>query len=193
MKSFMVKTTALIVLMACFIACVSVASAAKMPENMIVDEEQWQAWKSSNNCGLTSFSRVGSKELDFTYTLPSGQESSHKKVEFVFKDKDDAPLENVEMYYYVYDGCIEYLGLWTEKESVFKSKDFREACIRLMMSYNVHYDSESQSVVLNITRKRAEEVVDYCLKNIEHCLVDDMRIRVIRDKEDKYYSFHMEY
>lgn len=168
--------------------------AENAPEGMIIDEEQWKAWKVSGQCKLFPFMGAA-REAGYTFTVPWGQsDSDHKTVSFVFKDGDSKrTLDNVEMYYGVTDQAIIYTGLWTDDESVFKSEDFKEACIRLMLGYNIHYDSETESPVLNLTRERAEEVVSYCLDNIEHCLVDDMRIRVLREADRDYYSFHMEY
>lgn len=167
----------------------------KLPENMIIDEAQWEAWKASRKCTLYLF--MGAcEEAGFTYSLPGGQnKSTHKTCRFVFQGgtKDGVSLKNVEMYYYVENQEIIYLGLWTSDITIFESADFKEACVRLMLGYNIHYDSKAEKAVLNLSRERANEVVAYCLDNIEHCLVDNMRIRVIRDQEDDYYSFHMEY
>jgi len=166
-----------------------------VPSNMIIDEVQWEAWTSKNKCKLFPFMGAG-KQAGFSFTIPSGQaNSSHKKCSFIFNEGewDNTSLKNVEMYYGVEDQTILYTGLWTEDKDIFESQQFKEACIRLMLGYNIHYDSNIEDTVLNLSHERAEEVVSYCLKNVEHCLVDDMRIRVIRDEEDPYYSFHMEY
>ncbi len=165
-----------------------------IPEGMIIDEEQWEAWKSVGNCTLMPFTRAG-EEAGYSLMLPTGQgDSDHKTIDFIFKDGENSrKLENAELYYGVTDQKIVYTGIWTEDEGVFKSDDFKEACVRLMLGYNIHFDSETNSAVLNLTRERAEEIVDYCLENVEHCLVDDMRIRVLQEAERNYYSFHMEY
>lgn len=164
-----------------------------MPDGMIIDEDEWEAWKSENICALFPFMSAG-KEAGYSFTVPSGQaNSAHKTVQFIFKDGEHT-LEKAEMYYGVENQKIEYTGLNTEDESIFISDEFKEACIRLMLSYNIHYDSGKSEAVLNLTRERAESIVNYCFdNNIEHCLIDDMRIRIIRNSEEKYYGFHMEY
>lgn len=169
-------------------------ASANAPKGMIIDEDEWEAWEPAGKCKLFPFMGAGD-EAGFSFTVPSGQaDQEHKTVSFIFKDGESSrTLENVEMYYDVKDQTIYYTGLWTESEEVFKSEDFKEACIRLMLGYNIHFDSETKSAVLNLSRERVEEVVDYCLENIEHCLVDDMRIRVLREADRNYYSFHMEY
>lgn len=169
-------------------------AAENAPEGMIIDEEQWEAWRPSGKCKLFPFMGAGD-EAGFSFTVPSGQaDQQHKTVSFIFIDGESKrTLEDVEMYYDVEDQTVYYTGLWTESEEVFMSDDFKEACIRLMLGYNIHFDSETKSAVLNLTRERAEEVVNYCLDNVEHCLVDDMRIRVLREADRSYYSFHMEY
>ena len=57
------------------------------------------------------------------------------------------------------------------------------------MAYNIRF--ENGEPILNLTKERAREIVDYSIDNAEHCLADNMRIRVVR--EDGYYSFHLEY
>lgn len=175
-------------------ASLSEYAAENVPEGMIIDEEQWEAWKPALKCALMPFTRAGN-EAGYTLTVPTGQgDSNHKTISFIFKDGDSSrTLENAEMYYGVKDQMIEYTGICTEDESVFKSDDFKEACIRLMLGYNIHFDSDTKSAVLNLTRERAEEIVNYCLENVDHCLVDNMRIRVLREPDRNYYSFHMEY
>lgn len=161
-----------------------------MPDGMIINESKWDAWESTNNCMLFPFMDTG-EQAGFEFTMPLGQgNSKQKNVDFVFAN--GKTLKNVEMYYGVEDQKILYTGLWTEDKNAFLSKDFREACIRLMLGYNIHYDD---GAVMNLTRDRAEEIVDFCLKNqeAEHCLVDNMRIRVLREDEKPYYSFHLEY
>lgn len=112
----------------------------------------------------------------------------------MFKDGEDLkPLEDVEFYYCVENQQIVYTGLSTEFESIHKSDKFREACIRLILGYNSTYNKDTDSTTPNITRERAEEIVNFCLDNQIKCVVDDMRISVIEMPEDNYYSFHMEY
>lgn len=185
----------IVLVLAIMMTAVSHIAMAEMPENMIVDEAQWEEWEASGKCKLFPFMGAG-KEVGFSYTIPKGQsDSAHKKCSFVFQggNKDGESLKKVEMYYGVQDQTIVYLGLWTENEEIFKSEDFREACIRLMLAYNNHFDKDAGKAVLNLSRERAEELVEYCLDKIEHCVVDDMRIRVIRNQADNYFSFHMEY
>ena len=165
------------------------------PDGMILDEEEWEAWTPGGKSKLIPFMKAGD-EAGFTFTVPTGQaDSDHKTVSFIFEDNDSRhTLQNVEMYYGVKDQTVDYVGLWTEDENIFKSEDFREACIRLMLGYNIHFDSDTNSAVLNLTRERVEEIVNFCFdSNVEHCLVDGMRIRVLREPDRNYYSFHMEY
>ena len=167
---------------------------ANIPEGMIIDEEQWEAWKPTGKCYIFPFMDAGN-EAGYEFTIPFGQgDSNHKTVDFVFIEGENTrTFKNVEMYYGVKDQRMDYVGIWTPDEDIFNSEDFKEACIRLLLSYNIHFDQEKNAPVLNLSRDRAEEIVSYCLDNVEHCLVDNMRIRVIRKAEEPYYSFHMEY
>lgn len=62
-------------------------------------------------------------------------------------------------------------GWKRNNESIYYSDDFREACIRLMLGYNIHYDNNADEAVLNLTRERAEEIVNYCFDNdVKHWL-----------------------
>lgn len=173
----------------------SEAALANLPEGMSLDETEWENWEAENTCSLSAF-MTSYENAGFTFSIPKGQKSDHKTVSFSFIDGDDTrSLENVEMYYCPIDQEVTYTGLWTEDESVFKSDDFREACIRLMLGYNIRYDSATKTFAPNMTRERAEEIVNYCLdNNIEHCLADDMRIRSTRSTEEgnSKYTFHME-
>ncbi len=160
-----------------------------MPEGLSVNETEWENWESEKGCNLFNFMCAGD-QAKYTFALVGGQEDDHKICSFIFDNGDE--LENAELYYGVSNQQILYVGLWTEKEKVYKSDDFKEACIRMMLSYNVSYDDSIDDVALNLTRERAEEIVNFCFDNkIEHCLVDGMRIRMIRDED--YYSFHIEY
>lgn len=166
-----------------------------MPSGMILDEDKWQAWQLIKPCTLYSFVKA-SKKADFTFSMESGQQEHHKVCTFLFKDGDVLRnLEQSEFYYGIENQEIIYTGLSTNNESTYLSNDFREACIRLMMGYNLNFDSDTKQSLLNLTRERAEEIVNYCFENnIKHCLIDNMRIRLIRnDFNDNYYSFHMEY
>ena len=190
MKNLIYRFAAMMVMVICLSMFAVVAYGDQMPDNMVIDEAQWEAWSPQGKCDVFTFMRTANNN-DFSYSIPSGQSASHKKASFIFNDKGHKQLGNTEMYYGISKGNIEYVGLWTEKKSIFQNKDFTEACIRLMMAYNIHFDSEQREYVSNLTRKEAEAVVNYCLKNVEHCLVGDLRIRVVQ--QDDYYSFHMEH
>lgn len=196
-KQFQIISVLLLSILIVFFASTVVAETINTapPTDMIVDETQWEEWSASEKCKLFPFMSAG-KQAGFTFSIPSGQsDSSHKTCTFVFVggDKDNTSLKKAEMYYCVVDQTILYLGLCTEDKNIFESEEFKEACIRLMLGYNIGFDSKTGHAILNLSRERAEKVVDYCLSNVEHCLVDNMRIRVIRDEEDDYFSFHMEY
>lgn len=165
-----------------------------MPEGLSVNETEWENWESENSCDLFSFMDAGTK-ANYEFTLPMGQDEHHKVVSFIFDDNGEMRnLEDADMYYGVINQQVLYTGLCTEDEDVYESDDFKEACIRLMLSYNVSYDDAKGDVIFNLTRERAEEIVNFCFDNdIEHCVVDGMRIRLLREKEDNYYSFHIEY
>lgn len=164
---------------------------ANAPEGMIIGEEEFDAWKLEKKLMLMPFG----KAEGFTFTVPEGQaDSKHKTCDFLFKDGDSTrKLENVEFYYCVDDQQILYTGFDTTDESILDSDDFREACVRLMLGYNSTFNKETKSTTPNISRERAEEIVNYCLDNKVKCIVDDMRIRVVERPEDSYYSFHIEY
>lgn len=74
--------------------------------------------------------------------------------------------------------------------------DFKEACIRLILGYNMHLEKDTMEAALNLTRERAEEIVNYCLDNtIKFCVVDNMRIHLTyrNDTADPFYRLHVEY
>lgn len=162
-----------------------------MPEGMVADEDVFNSWKLEKPCMLSSFM----SSEDFTFSIPFGQsDSAHKTCTFSFVDGDDISiLKDVEFYYCVEDQQIMYAGFDTSDETIYKSEDFREACVRLMMRYNSTFDSETRTWTTNLSRNRAEEIVNYCLDNQVNCTVDNMRIRVIEEPEDNFYSFHIEY
>ena len=164
-------------------------------DGLSLDENEWESWESTNVCSLFPFMEAGDK-AGYTFSLPSGQQESHKIGVFDFIDGGSTrALDQTDFYYGVENQRIIYTGLSTDNETVYNSADFREACIRLMLGYNIHYDSQSEDVVLNLTRERAEQIVNYCFdNNVSHCTVDGMRIRLLRNETgDNYYSFHMEY
>ena len=165
-----------------------------MPTGLSVNETEWENWESTNKCNIFPFWSAGEK-VNYTYTIPENSDENHKECKFVFTDNDSTrTLKDVVFYYGVENQRILYVGLYTDDTEIYMNSDFKEACIRMMLSYNIHYDSETEDSVLNLTRERAEEIVSFCFDNeIEHCIVDDMRIRLIRDLEDDYYSFHIEY
>ena len=169
--------------------------SANIPEGISLDEEEWNEWKSTNICSLFPFMGAAEK-AGFTFSLPSGQQDNHKEGVFNFKDDGSThALDQTTIYYGVENQHVFYVGLNTENESTYYSDDFKEACVRLMLGYNIHYDGDSNEAVLNLTRERAEEIVNYCFNNgVKHCVVDNMRIRLIRNESnDNYYSFHIEY
>lgn len=164
-----------------------------IPEGLVVDEGIWDSWESTNTCSLFPF-MFAAEKAGFTFGLPSGQQENHKVGTFNFLDGDsETGLDQTEFYYGVINQKIIYTGLSTDNEEIYTSQNFKEACIRLLLGYNSDYEAED--AVLNLTRERAEEIVNYCFNNkIKHCVVDDMRIRLIwNDTNDNYYSFHMEY
>ena len=170
-------------------------ATANMPEGLSLDEDKWNAWESTNVCSLFPFMDAAEK-AGFTFSLPSGQQENHKEGIFDFKDDGSIhTLDQTTFYYGVENQQVFYVGLNTDNESTYYSDDFREACIRLMLGYNIHYDNNADEAVLNLTRGRAEEIVNYCFDNdVKHCVVDNMRIRLIRnDNNDNYFSFHIEY
>lgn len=170
-------------------------ATANMPEGISLDEDEWNAWESTNVCSLFPFMGAA-KKAGFTFSLPSGQQENHKEGIFDFEDDGSTQaLDQTIFYYAVENQHVFYVGLNTNNESTYYSDDFREACIRLMLGYNNHYDSDADEAVLNLTRERAEEIVNYCFDNdVKHCVVDNMRIRLIRnDSNDNYFSFHIEY
>ena len=154
-------------------------SPTNMPDGMVIDETQWESWKSENKCSLFPFMK-SVEEAGFNFSVPHGQgDTTHKTVDFYFKDNGESRLlENVDMYYDVIDQKIVGVGLYTKYEKKFESDDFK-----------------ATSGVLNLTRERAEEIVNYCLENVDHCIVDNMRINVTRNKEEgeEYFSFDVKY
>lgn len=149
--------------------------------NIITDETEWENWKSTGRCMLFPFMQA-SDLLDFSWGNPQ-KDGSHVWVE-CFEGNGD-----FGMYYCADNQRIMYVGLYTDNINVFSSEAFRNACVKLIRSYNIHFEDEE--VVFNLQEERAGEIVDFALNNTEHCLADNMRIRVI--KNEGYYSFHVEY
>ncbi|MCC8051021.1 MAG: peptidoglycan-binding protein [Clostridiales bacterium] len=167
-----------------------------MPEGLSTDEDEWEAWESTKGCGITAFMH-GCEKAGMTFSVPTGQaDNNHKLCKFVFINGDSSTSLKDATFYYCVNPLLTYVGLYTEDIEVYESDDFKEACIRFMLAYNVDFDSDNMEATLNLTRERAEEIVNYCFDyEIEHCVVDNMRIRLIRrtDEDDEYYSFHIEY
>ena len=161
------------------------------PTGMIINDTAFDEWVLEKKCMLFPF--MGAE--GFSFSIPFEQSDSDiKTCTFSFKDGDiTRTLKDVEFYYCVKQQQIMYAGFHVPNENIFTSKDFREACIRLMLGYNSTYDSENDLITPNISRERAEEIVDYCLQNKIKCIVDNMRIRVIERYGDKTYSFEIEY
>ena len=167
----------------------------EMSDEIIIDEAQWNEWTADGHCSMFTIFMETADLAGYSLDLPSGQEDNHKIGKFLFVDDGvSTELSNAEIYYGIEKQTVEYMGLCTEDRFVFESDAFKEACIRLMLSYNIRYDSENEKHVLNLTHERAEEIVEYILDNeIEDCLVENMRIRFIQHEDNAHYRFHMEY
>ena len=172
-----------------------------VPEGLIVDEDQWKNWTAINNPSVLVF-LDGCELAGCDIGLKGEQQQSHKEGTFYFKDDGaSSSLDGASLYYGVESQQVNYAGLSTSDEYIYNSDRFKEACKRLMRGYAsyVNKDASNSKDTLNvensITEERASEIVDYCFDaGIEHCLVDDMRIRLIRnDTDGGYYSFHIEY
>lgn len=163
---------------------------------MSVDETEWNDWKSTHTVNVIPW--LGAQhQLGYSFTVPQGQgDSRHKSTNFVFSDGH--ALDNTELYYGV-GKSILYTGLYTADESIFKSEEFREACVLLTQSYCMHYDPDKRESIIDMSRERAEEIVDYILNAdgaMIHAVVDDLRIRSVRSTEDPtdiYFTYHLEY
>lgn len=172
-----------------------------VPEGLIVDEGQWKNWTAINNPSVLVF-LDGCELAGCSIGLKGEQQQSHKEGTFYFTDDGvNSSLDGAGVYYGVESQQVNYAGLSTSDEYIYNSDRFKEACKRLMRGYAsyVNKDASNSKDTLNvensITEERASEIVDYCFDaGIEHCLVDDMRIRLIRsDTDGGYYSFHIEY
>lgn len=170
-----------------------------MPEGMSVGEQEWKNWKSSSVCTIIPFLESAEK-AGFLFSLPSGQKDSGDKVgTFELLDENGnitKDLEQTDFYYGVEKQHILYTGLETRDTSIYESADFKEACIRLILGYNMHLEKDTMEAALNLTRERAEEIVNYCLDNtIKFCVVDNMRIHLTyrNDTADPFYRLHVEY
>lgn len=167
------------------------ASADAIPEGMILDPEEIAAWELEENRLVFPFLKTEYFGVD---VLPNQDDIKHKMGIFCFKDGDElSAYDDAEFYYCVEAQQVVYTGLKVKKKKKFHSEKFRDACVRLMMGYNASYDQETKESTSNITRERAEELVDYCIDHEAACVVDDMRIRIYADAESKQYIFHMEY
>ena len=156
------------------------------PENISIDETEWDNWTSTEECMLFPFMKASTELVDFNWGNPK-RDGDHVEIECY--DENDNAVTDFLMYYGVDEQKVIYTGLYTDNPDVFSSEVFREYCTKLMMAYNIRF--ENGEPILNLTKERAREIVDYSIDNAEHCLADNMRIRVVR--EDGYYSFHLEY
>ncbi len=172
-----------------------------VPEGLIVDEDQWKNWTAINNPSVLVF-LDGCELAGCDIGLKGEQQQNHKEGTFYFKDDGaSSSLDGAGVYYGVESQQVNYAGLSTSEEYIYNSDRFKDACKRLMRGYAsyVNKDASNSKDTLNvensITEERASEIVDYCFDaGIEHCLVDNMRIRLIRsDTDGGYYSFHIEY
>ncbi len=162
------------------------------PNVITADEELWDAWISSNTVMLSPFMDASS-QVGFSWSRPAGQMGEEKECDFCLKN-DNGSLEsipNMRFYYDVVNQEIRYTGIFTEDKEFFESDDFRKYCVMLTQAYNCHF--EDGQTILNLTEDRAKEIVNFAFDEADHCLADGMRIRVIRDDDKPYYSFHLEY
>lgn len=171
-----------------------------VPEGLIVDEDQWKNWTAINNPSVLVF-LDGCELAGCDIGLKGEQQQNHKEGTFYFKDDGaSSSLDGAGVYYGVESQQVNYAGLSTSEEYIYNSDRFKDACKRLMRGYAsyVNKDASNSKDTLNvensITEERASEIVDYCFDaGIEHCLVDNMRIRLIRsDTDGGYYSFHID-
>lgn len=129
-----------------------------IPDGIDLDEKHWDDWKSTSKCSIWNFMDAAD-QIGFSFSLPSGQEENHKTGQFFFIEGDNhRKYEDAEFYYGMEGQLVKYMGLWTDNIDVYNSHDFREACILSLLGYNSTFSDDG--AILNLTRERAEEIVD---------------------------------
>ena len=186
----------------CMIAPAGIASnveEAVETENQLNEEEQngfntnesdWSSWTSSHTISLYNF-MAASSFLDLNWTLSSNGDSKDK-ISYIVDDKNER-LDYLYLMYGVESQRVTYVSLYTDDVSVFESNEYKDYCRKLMQAYTSDYDKDD-GISLNVTEERASEIINYIIDNqVEHCLVDGMKIRGLFSDEEELYGITIGY
>ena len=159
------------------------------PDGLSTSEADWNNWKSSHSISLYSFMR-SSSSVDFNWTIPENGDSKDKICYVV--DENNNRLNNIYMMYGVQSQKITYVALYTDDSSVLESDEYKTNLRKLIQAYTADYKDGEVSVV--ISDDRADEIINYIIDNrVEHCLVDEMKIRGLFSEDDEVYGITIGY
>ena len=159
------------------------------PDGLSTSEADWNNWKSSHSISLYSFMR-SSSSVDFNWTIPENGDSKDKICYVV--DENNNRLNSIYMMYGVKSQKITYVALYTDDSSVLESDEYKTNLRKLIQAYTADYKDGEVSVV--ISDDRADEIINYIIDNrVEHCLVDEMKIRGLFSEDDEVYGITIGY
>ena len=96
------------------------------------------------------------------------------------------------MMYGVQSQKITYVALYTDDSSILESDEYKTNLRKLIQAYTADYKDGEVSVV--ISDDRADEIINYIIDNrVEHCLVDEMKIRGLFSEDDEVYGITIGY
>ena len=159
------------------------------PNGIRTSEADWNNWKSSHSISLYSFMR-SSSSVDFNWTIPENGDSKDKICYVV--DENNNRLNNIYMMYGVQSQKITYVALYTDDSSFLESNEYKTNLRKLIQAYTA--DDKDGEVSVVISDDRADEIVNYIIDNrVEHCLVDEMKIRGLFSEDDEVYGITIGY
>ena len=159
------------------------------PDGLSTSEADWNNWKSSHSISLYSFMR-SSSSVDFNWTIPENGDSKDKICYVV--DENNNRLNNIYMMYGVQSQKITYVALYTDDSSVLESDEYKTNLRKLIQAYTADY--KDGEVIVVISDDRADEIINYIIDNrVEHCLVDEMKIRGLFSEDDEVYGITIGY
>ena len=131
-----------------------------------------------------------SSSVDFNWTIPENGDSKDKICYVV--DENNNRLNNIYMMYGVQSQKITYVALYTDDSSFLESNEYKTNLRKLIQAYTA--DDKDGEVSVVISDDRADEIVNYIIDNrVEHCLVDEMKIRGLFSEDDEVYGITIGY
>ena len=162
----------------------------QMPEVLTIDKADLDKWKPAGEYLMYPFSLAG-RAAGFMLTVPDDQEEEVRKtVQFIFLEEDKShTLKNAGMFYRLSHGVLQYIGLETADSEVFESDEFKEACVRLLRASSSQFDDQTRHTTLELADSDAKSIIDFCLISGTDSLLDQLKLSIKKDSEEKQYEF----